>query len=88
MVTAEQARKNKLEYRKNVEAQFQAEAMTVCEEKISPQIVEASCKGADSICFKFDGCSDGVSTRVAKILEFNKFGIRMENGGRCVTISW
>ena len=88
VITAEKARRNTAEYHQNVEAQLEAEAKTVCEERISPLIEEASSKGARSICFKFDECSAGVNSRVAKILEIAKFGCRFENGGRCCTISW
>lgn len=88
MITAEQARNNKAEYHNNVELKLQAEALEICEEKISPLIENASCKGADKICYKFENCSAGVSSRVISLLEAAKYGVRLENGGKCVTISW
>lgn len=88
MITAEKARQNKAEFHRGVEAQLQGEALRICDEDISPLIEEASSKGAERICFRFEGCDDRIKSRVGKILEANQYSVRMENGGKCCTISW
>ena len=88
MITADHARNNALEARRKANEELQAAAVAICEEQISPLIKSASADGKNATCFQFGENFSQINSRVVKVLESNHFAVRLENGGRCITISW